>query len=218
MPKTKKIKKKRQKRIKKKPTTVDDIIKVIKTVDKIKSGSNYQSNQLNNTPAYTNRGGYTNPYLIKTIEQLSADDEKKAYIYKPSVKIEDLGELPVKLSKNTDIKMKQQKQYIEEQYTLNGITNKKLRDNNSTRQKTYGGGSIGVTYTAMQDKKYDWGKLQAKQNKMDEREEKQMADIEEDLGIPEQQPSESKFVNDKEYIADGLSFLSRIKKKIGKNN
>ena len=109
--------------------------------------------------------------------------------------------------------MKQQKQYIEEQYNINGITNKKLRDNNSTRQKTYGGGSIGITYTAMQDKKYDWAKLQAKQNKLDEREEDEMAELEQEFVEPEERPSESKFVNDEDYIPEGISFISKIKKK-----
>jgi len=85
MPKTKA----KKKRIKKKATAVDEVVKLIKALKEtpLKRGLSYQGTILNNSAPFTgSRGGYSNPYMLKSAEQKDSDINSVPYQYQPAVR------------------------------------------------------------------------------------------------------------------------------------
>ena len=136
MPKTKaktKAKTKR-KRVKKKNTAADDVVKIIKALkDKpIKGSSSLQGTTtsslqgtiLNNSAPFTgSRGGYSNPYMVKSAEQKDSDINRVPYQYQPAVRQQakdDIKQLLIgyepeikKLNKKAESKKAEQDRLLE---------------------------------------------------------------------------------------------------------
>jgi len=119
MPKTKAKTKAKTKRIRKKATAVDEVVKLIKALKDTptKKGMNYQGNLLNNSVAFTGgRGGYSNPYMLKSAEQKDSDLNRVPYQYQPAIRQQakdDIKQLMIGYDKKNNNQAEQARLLIE---------------------------------------------------------------------------------------------------------